>query len=87
MFILGLPLDEIKFAIDTKDYKILSDKLYRVQKLGSSDYTFRHHLETQIIDDKNAQLCNRFFRVNSLKALFELQPCKVKIDRVGTISL
>lgn len=87
MFILGMPSDETALAIERKDYTTISEKLYRIQKLGSSDYTLRHHLETQIVDDTNAKESKRFMRINSIGALFLLQPCKVKIDRLGNISI
>ena len=32
------------------NYAIISSNLYRVQKLTSKDYFFRHHLETQVQD-------------------------------------
>lgn len=87
MFVLGIPSEDVKLAIETEDYKTISDKLYRVQKLGSTDYTFRNHLETQIIDDENAKKSKRYIRVQSLGALFALNPVKLKIDRLGNISI
>jgi hypothetical protein len=55
--------------------------------LGSSDFTFRHHLETEIIDDTNAKISKRFFRVQSLGALFALNPNKIKIDCIGDLKV
>jgi len=86
MFILGLPEQDLTTAFENKDYKTLGKRLYRIQKIGVSDYTFRHHLETQIIDDKSALQSNRFYRIQSIKALFSLQPIKVKINLLGEIS-
>ena len=34
--------------MDPKNYAIISPNLFRVQKICSSNYTFRHHLETKI---------------------------------------
>ena len=79
--------DDIKTAIESKNYKQISEHLYRVQKIGSGDYTFRHHLETKLIDDINAKTSRRMIRVASLKALFSLNPLKVKIDCIGNIKL
>lgn len=41
MFLLGLNEDEINW--DKPDYTLLNKHLYRVQKLSSSDYSFRMH--------------------------------------------
>jgi len=87
MFILGMPQEEVNLAVEKNNYNSISNKLYRVQKLGASDYTFRHHLETQIVDDNNALMSKRFYRIRSIGALMALQPIKVKVDRLGNISL
>jgi CRISPR-associated endonuclease Csn1 len=87
MFILGLTYDEIVTSINNNDYRNISDKLYRVQKLSEKNYMMRHHLETQITDDNNAQISKRFINIRSLGAFFDLQPLKVKIDRLGFISI
>ena len=92
MFVLGLEKDEITKAISNNDYRTISDKLYRVQKMsikpssGQIDIVFRHHLETQIIDDTNTKTSKRFINVQSLGAIFNLYPFKLKIDRLGNIS-
>lgn len=85
VFILGMEEDEVKYAIESKDYKLLSDHLYRVQKLSSSNYVFRHHLETQIVDNDESKMSKRFFNTRSLNALFALNPFKVRIDCLGNI--
>jgi CRISPR-associated endonuclease Csn1 len=92
MFILGMVKDEITQAIEKRYFKVLSDNLYRVQKMsiipksGQLDLTFRHHLETQIIDDIHAKVSKRYIKVQSLKTLFDLNPIKVKIDCIGIIT-
>ena len=85
MLILGMLKDDAEKSIKIKDYKSISYNLYRVQKLGSCDYTFRHHLETKIIDDEYVKKGRRAIRVNSTKALFALNPLKVKLDCIGRI--
>ncbi len=87
MMILGMPHDEIEIAIERKDFKLISENLYRVQKLSESYYLFRHHLETQLIDDNNSKMSKRFYLIQSFKAFFALCPMKVKIDCLGNISL
>lgn len=83
MFILGLSKEELQSVRELNDYSTISDHLYRVQKIGASYYTFRHHLETQIIDSKESLKLNRFYRIRSLKAFIALNPTKVKIDLLG----
>lgn len=85
MFILGLKPIEYTNALTDGDYELLSQYLYRVQKLTGCDYFFRFHLETQVIDSKEAFLVKRLRRVCSLQALSELNPIKVKIDLLGNI--
>jgi CRISPR-associated endonuclease Csn1 len=91
MLILGMTADEVKNAIENSDYKTLSDKLYRVQKISGDekriDISFRHHLETQLNDDVHAKTSKRFIRISALSALFALHPVKVKIDCLGEIKI
>ena len=87
MFILGISHDEITLLIENRDFKTIGDKLYRVQKLAEKNYMMRHHLETQLVDDANAQKSKRFINIQSIGALFALKPFKVKIDRLGNISI
>ncbi len=86
MFILGMTTEEIDIALSKKDYRTISDQLYRVQKLAEINYMFRQHLETQLIDDANAKASKRFINVRSLGVLFSLNPVKVKIDCIGNIT-
>ncbi|MBP6355912.1 MAG: type II CRISPR RNA-guided endonuclease Cas9 [Paludibacter sp.] len=87
MFVLGMNPEDIQVAIETNDYKTISDKLYRVQKLAGINYMFRHHLETQIIDDASSKAIKRFIIIQSLGALFSLKPFKLHVDRLGNISI
>lgn len=93
MFVLGMTNEDIQIAIEIKDYKTISDKLYRMQKMslkpssGQIDLVFRHHLETQIIDDTNSKTSKRFINIQSLGVLFGLNPYKLKVDRLGNISV
>jgi CRISPR-associated endonuclease Csn1 len=87
MFILGMTNEDVKAAIENRNYKLISKHLYRVQKLSTTGYKymFRHHLETQLVDDKNAQKSKRFIGISSLNGLFSFNPFKVKIDCLGNI--
>jgi len=93
MFLLGMTNEDIKLAIEYKDYKTISEKLYRIQKMsiipssGQIYLVFRHHLETQIFDDVSSRTSKRFINVQSLGTLFNLNPYKLKIDLLGNISL
>lgn len=83
MFILGMPDEEYNLAMQNNDTASLSGYLYRVQKITSNDYCFRHHLETQIIDDENSKMMFRWYRVKSIKSLFEKNPHKIRINNLG----
>ena len=39
--------------LDSDNYAMISPNLFRVQKIGLNDYTFRHHLETTIQNSVN----------------------------------
>lgn len=90
MFVLGLQKEEVDNAIRNKEYELLSTYLYRVQKMsikgnGQIDIWFRHQLETELNDDSNARKANRFYNVQSVGALFQLNPLKVRINLLGEI--
>ncbi len=91
MFILGLVTEDIELAFKQRDYGLISTKLYRVQKMsikpssGQIDIVFRHHLETQLINDEYSRISKRYLNVQSLGALFSLNPYKVRIDNLGNI--
>lgn len=87
MFILGLPEDDLNYAISNNDYKTLSNHLYRVQKIASIYYVFRHHLETTINDDSNSLKMGRFIRISSLDALLRNNATKVKVNILGKLTI
>jgi len=68
--------------LNPENYHLISPNMFRVQKLGSKDYTFRHHLETQLLDDN--QLNNiAYKRIRSPKELSML--LKIRINHLGQI--
>lgn len=87
MYILGMEDDAFNDAIAQKDYSTLNKYLFRVQKITTGDYYFRYHLETQLDDSSNAKTMRKFYRVQSIAALFNLYPHKVKISLLGEIVL
>jgi CRISPR-associated endonuclease Csn1 len=58
----------------------LSPYLYRVQKISSIDYTFRHHLAASLQDEEKG------IRIQSFKAWERLQPEKVALNLAGKLN-
>ena len=85
MFILGMPEEDYQIAIGDNDTRALNKYLYRVQKIGASNYTFRLHIETVLDDSSQAMTIHKYYRTRSLKALFNLNPHKVHINAIGEI--
>ena len=93
MFVLGLEDADFEMAMENKDYQLLNKHLYRVQKIGSKDYSFRHHIETSV-DDKydgvqNRQLSTmmkKLQRFNSIGVFNSQHPHKVRVNLLGEIT-
>ncbi len=85
MFILGLSPDQINDAFATNDYPLISKHLYRVQKLATMNYVFRHHLETTIDDSGVSMAAKRYYSVRSIGSLISLNPTKIRISNLGEI--
>lgn len=68
--------------LNPKNYALISPNLFRVQKLSSKDYFFRHHLETKIEDNKNL-LNITWKRIKSLGKIKDI--VKVRINHIGKI--
>ncbi len=77
MFLIGLPGD---INIDACDKNRLSKYLYRVQKLSSNYYTFRHHLASTLNNPEDE------FRIVSFKAWEKYKPIKANIQLTGIIT-
>ena len=77
MYLLGMSDEE--YSDNKNNYQFLSQHLYRVQKLSSMFYTFRHHLASTL-DNKNAEVY-----IQSMKRWIELNPIKVRINEMGKI--
>jgi CRISPR-associated endonuclease Csn1 len=68
--------------MDEKNYHKISPNLFRVQKIGSKDYWFRHHLETMIdVDKKLADITYK--RISSTKPLSNI--IKLRLNHLGKI--
>jgi CRISPR-associated endonuclease Csn1 len=68
--------------LDPTNFKKISPNLFRVQKLASKDYNFRHHLETNVEDKKELENI-AFKRVRSPQNLTSL--IKVRVNHLGII--
>ena len=68
--------------LNPDNYALISPNLFRVQKIASKDYVFRHHLETSV-DDQNELKDITWARIRSCAALEHL--IKVRINHVGQI--
>ena len=64
------------------NYPVISKNLFRVQKLTTKDYCFRHHLETSVVDNNDLKdiTWKRIRNTNNLKGIV-----KVRIDHLGNI--
>lgn len=64
------------------NYALISPYLFRVQKIGSKDYTFRHHLETTVEDKKELKglAYRRITNIAILKTVV-----KVRVNHLGQI--
>ena len=68
--------------LNTENYHLISPNIFRVQKLGSKDYTFRNHLETLLLD--SSCLNNIIYkRIRSPKELGTV--AKIRINHLGQI--
>ncbi len=65
--------------LNPENYEQISKNLYRVQKIRTMDYTFRHHYETTVTNDLDFTF-KRIRTPNGLKGLI-----KVRINHIGRI--
>jgi len=83
MFIMGLDEDVALEAVMSNNKDIISRNLYRVQKITSSDYFFRHHLETMVDNATEGKTLKKFLRIRSITDLNSYNPTKVNINNLG----
>ncbi len=67
---------------DPANYALVSKHLYRVQKFTTKYYVFRHHLETNVEDNRSLMgaTWKRITMLNRLKVVF-----KVRLNHLGQI--
>ncbi|MBP1645495.1 MAG: hypothetical protein H6Q16_1070 [Bacteroidetes bacterium] len=63
------------------NYSLISPNLFRVQKLSTKDYSFRHHLETSVIE--NSQLKGITWLRLGLSGIKDI--VKVRVNHIGQI--
>ena len=68
--------------LDQKNYPLISKHLYRVQKIATKNYMFRHHLETNVDDVKELKGLT-YISIRSLGPLVGV--VKVRINHIGQI--
>jgi CRISPR-associated endonuclease Csn1 len=68
--------------LNPENYGLISPNLFRVQKIGANDYTFRHHLETSIQNSSNELKFITWIRCgkNGINSII-----KVRINHIGQI--
>jgi CRISPR-associated endonuclease Csn1 len=67
--------------LDISNFATISTKLFRVQKLATKDYFFRHHLETEV--ENNPKTKNITWKREGLKGINSI--VKVRINHIGNI--
>ena len=99
MAVVGLPEEEFRRAVDTQDYRTLSEHLYRLKRISSKDYEFHYHLDTDDPDEtdsskkKKKRVRNtsgripRIYRIRGIGPLQKKNVRKVYVDLLGRLSL
>ncbi|WP_213522760.1 type II CRISPR RNA-guided endonuclease Cas9 [Nonlabens sp.] len=65
--------------MDDKNRKLISANLFRVQKMGSKDYWFRHHYETEVTNNIDFA----YKRIQTANHLSDIK--KVRLNHIGKI--
>lgn len=69
--------------LDTANYSAISPHLFRVQKLSSKYYVFRHHLETSVGDEDKSLRGITWDRITNIQTMENV--VKVRINHIGKI--
>ena len=67
--------------LNSANYTDISPNLYRVQKLATKYYVFRHHLETSVADDRPEHRNMTWKRINNVNGLKGI--VKVRVNHLG----
>ena len=68
--------------LDPKNKKVISPNLFRVQKLATKNYMFRHHLETTV-DEQDQLKGVAYINIRSTNPLINI--IKVRLNHLGEI--
>jgi CRISPR-associated endonuclease Csn1 len=68
--------------LDSNNRALISPNLYRVQKISSKYYNFRHHLDTTVEENKELRGIT-WNRIQSLDKMDKI--VKVRINHIGQI--
>ncbi len=92
MFVIGMQNEEFYDTIRNHKRNVVSDYLYRVQKVSAGFYVFRHHLETRVDDIYNGVKndvisirTKKLIRIRSMTSWLKNNPIKVTINRLGEL--
>lgn len=86
MVVLGMSDDEWNDAVASENIKAINKHLYRVWKLGSKDYCFKHFTNTiAAVVDGDKELKQHFI-LRSIAALAALHPRKVTVSILGKLN-
>jgi CRISPR-associated endonuclease Csn1 len=82
-FVFNMNIDELKNAINNKEYKCITPNIFRVRKLTSGAYWFNQQFETtprESLEDKKSGRCIQ-------ASLGSLNGIKIRINTLGEIFL
>lgn len=90
IFVFGFTINELQKLLSLKDFQKISPQLFRVQKIATKNYCFRHHLETSTDDKKNggellSKKIGKLIIIQSLDAFKERSPIKIRLNALGEI--
>ena len=86
MVILGLSAEQIADARASNDLRMLTNHLYRVQKLTAGQYVFRLHVHPYADTNQNFDKMELFKMFSSYKAMREQNITRVTINTLGEIN-
>lgn len=85
-FIMGMDESEFQRTLKENDMKTVAEHLYFVQNISAGNYRMRRHVESSYdTKDMNKQ-DQRFLNIQSVGALFNYKPHKVKVTILGDIN-
>ncbi len=92
MFVMGLTEEEWHDVLEENNYSTINKHLYRIQKIQSGTYYFRHHIETTVDDKYNgvrnemkSKEMKKVIVIQSYDSFSKQNPHKVKINLLGQI--